>query len=148
MPRPCRAPRSPSPVCPSIPQLQGTGLVTSQSMLGLNPNNPSIGDCRRTGTARVLGPFKAGDDLWTWKMQQLELSQPPPSLENIPAEGGFGCRVKGEGWGVAWQRNEAQESRAVLWCHSCGVTHRDAREKPWLRARERCRTHPLPCSLS
>lgn len=36
---PCRAPRASSPVCPSIPlggsaQLQGTGLVSSQSVLG------------------------------------------------------------------------------------------------------------------
>lgn len=39
MSRHCRAPRATSPVCPSIPpqglaQLQGTGLVSSQSMLG------------------------------------------------------------------------------------------------------------------
>lgn len=71
------------------------------------------------------------------KTQQLELRQPPPSLKNIPAEGGFGSRVKGEGWGMAWQRNEAQESIAVL-CHSYGVTRRDAGEEPWLR----CRIHP------
>lgn len=68
-----------------------------------------------------MGPFKAGDISGHGKMQQLELCQPPPSLSSIPVEGGFGSRVKGEGWGMAWQRNEAQGSMAVP-CHSWGVT--------------------------
>lgn len=46
------------------------------------------------------------------KIQQLELRQPPP--KNIPAEGGFGSGVKGEGWGIAWQRKKAQASIAAL----------------------------------
>lgn len=80
------------------------------------------------------------------KMQQLELGQPPPSLNNIPAEGGFGCRVRGEGWGwLGRERGPRVHSCAVafLWGDTQG-----RRGEPWLRDRERCRIHPHPCSLS
>lgn len=101
----CGRPWDNQPRVPQCPPtgLSPAGLVLSHSLL-------------RTGAKKNLKEVIAGEQTQPMlrghlrqetvsghgKIQQLELRQPPP-LKNIPAEGGFSSRVKGEA-GVSFGR--------------------------------------------
>lgn len=61
-----------------------------------------------------MGPFKAGDISGHGKTQQLELRQPPPSLNNIPVREGLAPGSKGKAGG--WLGREMRPKNPWLCC--------------------------------